>query len=568
MMLARTFARGAAKITAATVIAALLGCSTASGPGAPGVVAVSATPGRVAGLRRLTEAQYRNVVADVFGDDVKIGGRFEPIARPDHGLIAVGAAQSAVSPAGFEQFDVMARGVADQVLDPRRRASVMPCKPVDPSKPDPACARAFFGRIGLYVFRRPLTAGELETYVALAGRGAEPTHDFYQGLKLGLGAMLVSPEFLYRIETVGADNRTLDAYTKATRLSFLLWDSTPDQPLLAAAAHGDLDRPQGLSAQVDRMLASPRAEQGVRAFFTDFLQIDRVPDLSKDTVVYPSFDAQVAQDLGEQTLRTVVDLLVTQKRPYPELFTSRKTFLNRRLGLLYGAPVSRADGWVAYEFPVEDDRAGILGQGAFLALFSHEGRSSPTLRGRAIREVLLCQPVPNPPANVDFSGFNDTSNAVLRTARQRLQRHATDPACAACHKITDPLGLPLERFDGVGAARDQENGAPIDVSGSFERKSFDGAAALGYLMAQSHGPTECVTQRLAAYASGVGEDDLPKGWSDGLGKTFAASGYSFPALMRAVALSPQFFAAGELKPPATRVAQLIPFDHKNLESRR
>ena len=568
MMLARKLAQGAAKVTAATVIAALLGCSTGGGTGAPGVVAASATPGRVSGLRRLTEAQYRNVIADVFGDDVKIGGRFEPIARPDHGLVAVGAAQSSVSPAGFEQFDIMARGVADQVLDERRRASVTPCKPADPSSPDPACARAFFGHIGLYVLRRPLTSVELETYTALAGRGAEPTHDFYQGLKLGFGAMLVSPEFLYRIETVGADNHTLDAWSKAARLSFLLWNSTPDRPLLDAAARGALDKPQGLSAQVDRMLASPRAEEGVRAFFTDFLQIDRVPDLSKDTVVYPRFDAQVAQDLGEQTLRTVVDLLVAKKRPYPELFTTRKTFLNRRLGVLYGAPVARADGWVAYEFPVEDDRAGILGQGAFLALFSHEGRSSPTLRGRAIREVLLCQPVPNPPANVDFSGFNDTSNAVLRTARQRLQRHATDPACAACHKITDPLGLPLERFDGVGAARDQENGAPIDASGTFERKNFDGAAALGSLMAQSHAPTECVTQRLAAYAVGVGEDDLPRGWSESLGKAFAAGGYSFPALMRAVALSPQFLAAGDLKPPSTRVAQLTVSHPQALERRR
>src|SRR6202008_1042969 len=149
----------------------------------------------------------------------------------------------------------------------------------------------------------------------------------------------------------------------------------------------------------------------------------------------------------------------------PELFTSRKTFLNRRLGLIYSAPVASADGWEPYESPATDEGAGRLGQDAFLALSPHGGPSPPPLPGRAIRGFLLCQPVPNPPANVDFSGFNDTSNAVLKTARQRLDRHNTDPVCAGCHKITDPLGLPLERYDGIGGVRTKENGEMIDASG-------------------------------------------------------------------------------------------------------
>jgi hypothetical protein len=536
----------------------LVACSTNHQPPAPGLVAAAPAPGRVVGMRRLTEAEYRHAIADVFGADIKVGGRFDPILRPDHELVATGAADSTVSPAGFEQFDIMARTIAAQALDEQHRATFLPCMPADATQADAACAGQFFRQVGVYLFRRPLTEAEIQFYVGLAGRGAEPTKDFYKGLELGLASMLVAPEFLYRMDTAAADGGQLDSYSKASRLSFLIWDSVPDQALLAAASHGELGTPKGLQAQVDRMLASPRAEQGARAFFTDFLQLDRVADLSKDTVVYKRFTSAVGQDLKEQMLLTVVDHLVTQDKPYPELFTTRKTFLNRRLGLMYNAPVSKAAGWEPYEIPASDERAGILGQGAFLALFSHEGRSSPTLRGRAVREVLLCQPVPNPPANVDFSGFNDTSNAVLKTARQRLTRHVSDPVCASCHKITDPLGLPLERFDGVGAFRDNENGAPIDAGGSFEGKSFDGANALGYLMSQSTGPTDCLSTRAAEYATGQVTDNLPKGWVDALIKSFQAGGYKYPALIEKIALSPEFYAVAPIDAPATKVAELAP----------
>lgn len=549
--------RTAAGLAIAGVLATLLGCSTPRDAAAPGLVASAEAPGRIVAMRRLTEAQYRNAVADIFGADIKVGGRFDPIVRPKHELIATGAAESAISPAGFEQFDTMARTIAAQVLDEQHRATFLPCKPADATLADAACARAFFQQIGLYVFRRPLTTAETEFYVGVAARGAEPTRDFYKGVELGLASMLVSPQFLYQLETAAADGRQIDGWSKASRLSFLIWNSIPDRVLLTAASRGELDTAKGLQAQVERMLASPKAEQGVRAFFTDFLHLDRVADLSKDTVVYNRFTPAVAQDLKEQMLLTVVDHVLAQDKPYPELFTTRKTYLNRRLGLMYQTPVAKAEGWEPHELPASDERAGILGQGAFLALFSHEGRSSPTLRGRAVREVLLCQPVPNPPANVDFSGFNDTSNAVLKTARQRLDRHNTDPVCASCHKITDPLGLPLERFDGVGAFRRTENGAAIDATGAFEGKAFDGAASLGYLMAQSKGPTDCLTKRVAEYSTGLTEDKLPKGWLEELGQGFEAGGFKYRALVEKVALSREFFALPDAPPaPAANVAAL------------
>ena len=532
---------------------------TSSGPSATATEMTQSLPS-IVGMRRLTEEQYRNSIADIFGRDVTVNARFEPIIRPVHELIATGASESSISPAGLEQYEAVARSVAAQVLAAKRRATFLPCAPADPAKPAPDCARGFFGKVGLYLFRRPLSLKEVAFYVDLATRGAQPVNDFYKGLELSLAAMLVAPEFLYRVETAGPDGGQLDDYTRASRLSYLIWNSVPDKTLFDAAALGGLRTPEGVKAQVDRMLASPRAEQGARAFFTDFLQLDRLPDLSKDMIVYPRFTTGAASDFKEQALRTVIDHLLTRDLPYPQLFSTPRTFLNRKLGLIYQVPVASATGWEAHIYPEEEQRLGLLAQGAFLALFSHEGRSSPTLRGRAIREVLLCQPVPDPPANVDFSGFNDTSNILLRTARQRLARHASDPACAACHRITDPLGLPLEGFDGIGGKRLTENGAPIDTAGMFEGEAFDGLPGLARLLAKSTGPSECMTKRAMEYATGSTMERLDEAWTQAILSAASASQYRYRALIRAITLSPQFLAAPakDLLSDPARVAMIRP----------
>ena len=512
----------------------------------------------IVGLRRLTEEQYRNAIGDIFGRDIKIGGRFDPITRPVQELVATGASQSAISAAGFEQFDQMARDIASQALDPQHRSILLGCAPADATKADAVCASEFLRRIGAFVFRRPLTQAELAFYVDMATQGTAPLHDFHQGLQLSLAGMLVSPEFLYRTETAAPGGAELDSYAKASRLSFLIWNSIPDEALFNAAARGDLEKPALLSAEIRRMLASAKAEQGLRAFFTDFLQFDRTADISKDTIVYQRFTPGVARDFKEQALRTIADHLLVQNKSYPSLFLTRKTFLNRKLGLIYEVPVAQPTGWAPYEYPADSDRLGLLGQGAFLALFSHEGRSSPTLRGRAIREVLMCQPVPNPPANVDFTGFNDSTNAVLKTARQRMANHATNPACAGCHRITDPLGLPLERFDGIGGTRMRENGELIDTSGKFEGKSFNGLAGLSAMLAKSSAPSECVASRALEYATGMTSGDLPRGWSQKTFSSFQAAGYKYRALIEAIALSPQFFTVptSRLSVPAVAFAAL------------
>jgi hypothetical protein len=216
--------------------------------------------------------------------------------------------------------------------------------------------------------------------------------------------------------------------------------------------------------------------------------------------------------------------------------------MTRSLGALYQTPVSRDKGWVPYEFAPGDDRAGLLGQAGFLAIYSQSGRSSATLRGRAVRELLLCEPVPNPPGNVNFTAVQDVHNKATPTARDRLSAHATDPECSSCHKLMDPVGLSLERFDGIGAFRSTENDVAIDPAGTMDGKSFVGATGLGQQLAADPAATECVAGRAMQYAMARSSDSITGRQVDALEKRFAADHYSIRGLFLQVATMPEAYA--------------------------
>jgi len=516
---------------------------------------------QVVGMRRLTEAQYRNAIADIFGPDIKVAGRFEPIVRPVHELIASGARDAALSPSGLEQFDAMARNIAAQVFDAPHRAQFVPCTPVDAAKADDVCARTVLAPLGRHLFRRPLTASEITAYVRMAGAAAGITGSFHKGLELALSAMLVAPEFLYIVETAVPDPArsgalTLDDYSRATRLSFTLWNTTPNETLLRAAEAGKLHDPAGLDTITRHMVDSPRFEDGVRAFFADMLLFERFESLSKDPLIFPYFNSQVLQAMPEQMLRTAVDHLLVRGGDYRQLFLTNRTFMNRALGGLYQVPVHKASGWEAHEFAPGDDRAGLLGQAGFLAIYSQSGRSSPTLRGRAVRELLLCQPVPNPPGNVNFTAVQDTANHAMPTARIRLTAHMTDENCSGCHKLTDPVGLSLERFDGIGAYRTSENGALIDPSGQLDAQKFNGALGLGKTVAESPDATLCAASRVLEFARGVPSDD-DGSLVEALDTAFGASGFGIRALFLKALTTPETWQVRQAPPaPASHVSLL------------
>ena len=533
----------------------------------PPAIAAEASVGKPV-MRRLSPEQYMLTINGIFGRDIDLGGNFETEVRED-GLLALGASRVSVSATGMERYDAMARAVAAQVVDPAHRDTLIPCKPASVSEPDNACARQFLAEAGRLLYRRPLTEQELQIQVDTAAAATVRLKKFYDGLGLSLAGMLGLPQFLFHMQTVEGDPANpgqyrLDAYSKASALSFLLWNSGPDGELLAAAESGALQTPEGLARQVDRLLASPRLEDGVRAFFTDMLQMHDFSALTKDAEIYPKFTTGVAQDAREQTMRVIVDHVVTRGADYRDLFTTRRTFLTPALGAIYQVPVrpypekdSPSRGWQPYEFPEGDHRAGLLTQLSFVAMHSHPGRSSPTLRGKAVREIFLCQKVPDPPGNVNFEVVQDTKNTIHRTARERLDAHAREPMCKGCHKLVDPIGLALENFDSAGGFRTSENGAAIDTKGEIDGVKYEDALGLAKAVHDSPAATACLLKRVHAYATGRKTTPADNDWIKRLQDGFIADGYKIPALLRRIATDEMLYRVARPQTEAANPATTL-----------
>jgi len=511
----------------------------------------------IVAFRRITESQYRHTIADVFGPEIQINARFEPEKR-DEGLLAIGTPQLSLTSSGFEQYFALASAISEQALSEKKRHEVVGCTPADTAKPDEACALKFVAKYGERLFRRPLTENEVATRLKTAALGAQQSSDFYAGLKLALTSFLVAPEFLFRVETAEPDpanqgHYRLDAYTKASRIAFLLWDTSPDEELLGAARSGALHTEAGLKDQLTRLISSPRYELGARAFFTDMLQLDGFENVVKDPAIYPKFNQSIADGAMEQTLKTTIDVLITRKQDYRDLFTSNTTFINRPLAAVYNVPFLSANEWVPYTFSQSSERSGILTQISFLSLFSHPGTSSPTKRGIKVNEIFKCEPTPNPPADVDFSKVKDSTNGTIRG---RLLDHMENAGCTVCHRRSDPPGLALEHFDGLGQLRTTENGLPIDVSADLAGVKVVGAEGLARYLHDDPKVPACLVRNVYAYGvgrkTGIREEDYLADQT----KIFANHGYRVPDLMLQIASSPEFFKVAA--PSAARTAAAPP----------
>jgi hypothetical protein len=500
-------------------------------------------------MRRLTADQYRQTIADVFAPDIKVIGRTEPDARRD-GLLAVGTAWVSVTPAGLEQYDSIARRIAEQVVAPENRERFVPCEPVDAAQPDAACTEKFIRKYGRRLLRRPLDGEDVRGLLAIAEVAAREKGDFYSGLHFVLSGLLISPEFLFRVERAVRDPEDprrllLTDHTLASRLSFFLWNTSPDEELLLAAGRGELATDEGLARQLDRLLASSRLEDGVRAFFSDVLGFDELEDVSKDPILFPRFSRKVLEDSREQTLKVVADHLVARGEDFRDLFTTRRSFMTRTLGLVYGVPVRPRDGWEAMEFPQGSPRVGLQSHLSVLALHSHPGRSSSTLRGIFVREALMCQQVPAAPADVDFTVVQDVDNPDFKTARERLKAHRSEPGCSSCHRLVDPIGLALENFDGAGIWRATENGVPINATGTMEGREFDAAYGMGQVLHDTKPAAACAVLNLFRYAIGRSPVQGEAGFLRDLEDRFADMDYRFPELMRVLAMSDSFRSTSE-----------------------
>lgn len=507
--------------------------------------------------RLLTAEQYSNTIAVTFGADIAgaVAAPLPPLTRTN-GLLASGAASVGITSDQIHQIQQAAASIAAKVVDEEHRDFLLPCRPVAATEPDAACAADVLRTVGRLLYRRPVSEAHVAELEGVASSAAAELGDFYSGLALALEAMLISPEFLFIVDVAEPDparpeGERLDGFSLASRLSFFFWNAPPDEELLSAAESGELHTERGLETQVERLLSSVRLEDGMRAFFDDMMAFDEFDTLAKDAMVYPMVTGATLADAREQTLMTVIDHVVKERRDYRDLFTTRDTFMSTNLGPVYGVPV--AGGWASYRFPEDGPRLGLLTHVSFLAAHSHAVRSSPTLRGRALRELFLCQKVPDAPPNVDFSALEEAGD--VPTARERLQVHNENPSCAGCHLITDPIGLALENFDGAGRYRETENGAALDISGELDGALYDTVDGLATAMRGHPKLPSCLVNRLYSY--GTGGPVTLKDDRDILSYftvRFAEQGYAVPELLRDIATSDAFTLVRSAASPADIVA--------------
>ncbi len=497
-------------------------------------------------IPRLTGAQYARSISAVFGDDIVVPPSPEPDVR-EGGLLAVGAGVSTLSPRGVENFERAAYAIAGQVLDTERRARHLPC---DAAEVDRSCVEAFVAIHGRRLWRRPLTPDEVVAIADLANAAGETLGDAVGGLEFGLAALLQSPNFLFRREVGEPDpedtsRRRFTDYEMASRLSFLLWNVTPDDALLDAAEAGELTTDAGLRAHAERMYADPRAREGVLRIFVEWLGLDDLDALNKDTAVFTAMSPEVGPAARAETIAVIEDLVFTRDADFRGFITARETFVDRKLAALYGVRAPARDGFARVELPPESGRRGFLGQVSFLALNSHPTSTSATLRGKFVREKLLCQIVPPPPSGVDTS--IPEPSGTTRTLRERVAEHLTNPACKGCHVLTDNIGLAFETFDGLGVARTTDNGAPIDPTGDLDGLRFADADGLADLIAADPGFGFCVARHVFRYGTGTLDESDQETLVQTLADRFAADGHRFGGLLFDFILSPAFREAGAIE---------------------
>ncbi len=488
------------------------------------------------GLKRLTTSQYRHAIRDLFGEGLILPARLEPDERID-GLFAVGAANTSISSYGAEQYASAAYNLARQVLDdPTRRARWIDCDLA--SAP---CRSDVLAGLGRAAWRRPLTEAERNGIAETVDEALSALGDADEAFTFGMAALLMSPHFLYRVELGGGEGG-LEGYELASRLAFFLWDTLPDAELLDAAATGAIATDDGLAAQVDRMLDDPRARDGLRALFTQLFYLDALDGLVKDPSIFTYLRDSLGQSAREETLRGLEALVFEDDASYLDLFTTRRTFIDRELAALYGVPAPAREGFAEAWLPADGGRAGFFGQASFLAVQSHPVGTSATLRGKFVREVLLCEEVPEPPAMANTAIPEPSVDAP--TMRDRIAVHLENPSCAGCHNITDPVGLAFENFDGLGGWRDAENGAPIDPSGDLDGAAFADAVGVAKAIAAHPHLSPCFARHVLQVATGATIDELDDAWVTWHAEGFEKAGHRVRWLLRDVALSPAFRTIG------------------------
>jgi hypothetical protein len=448
-------------------------------------------------LRRLTHEEYDRTVHDLLGDSTHPARNF-PAEEIDHGFDNNAELRS-VSDVLSESYVTAAEQLATAAVGDLK--ALVACDPA--SAGENACLDQLLDGFGKRAWRRPLTADERAHLHRVFTDGRAAT--FADGVQAVIEVMLLSPQFLYRVETgvpvAGADYARLDHYEMASRLSYLLWGTMPDEPLFSAAAAGKLGTRDEIAAQARRLIDDARATEMVTGFAGQWLQLDKLDDSDKDVTVYTSFKPELLALLRQETEAFVAEVWKTDAK-LTTLLTANFTMVNGPLAQFYG--MTGVSGDAFQKAPVDAaHRAGFLTQGSFLAANASPDQSSPVHRGVFVREQLFCNDLPPPPPEVNA---NPPALDPKMTTAERFAAHRADPKCAGCHDLIDPIGLGFENFDGVGLWRTMENGKPVDahghIAGTDVAGDFDGALALTAKLAASKDVSACMVSNWFRFGNG------------------------------------------------------------------
>ena len=404
---------------------------------------------------------------------------------------------------------------------------------------DAGCAKQILEQFTARAWRRPVSEGELAKLMRFVEMAEREGDSFEQGVQLAIKAVLVSPQFLFRVERDPAGaTRALNGWELASRLSYFLWSSMPDALLFAAAADGSLLQPEGLAAQVRRMLADPKAAALADNFAGQWLELRNLDTLSPDPQRFPEWDADLREAMRRETL-LFFSTLLAEDRPLLDLTDGKFTFVNERLAKHYGIPNIAGRKFQRVELDGAQ-RSGVITQASVLTVTSYPTRTSPVQRGLWVLENFLATPPPAPPANVP--PLDEAKIGTAMSLRQQLESHRADPGCAVCHSKMDPVGFGLENYDAVGAWRSHDGKFPVDSVGTLPGgRAFTTPAEMkAMLRADGATFTESITEKLLTYALGRGLESPDRPAVRAIARKVEADGHKLTALVREIVLSPQF----------------------------
>jgi len=425
------------------------------------------------------------------------------------------------------------------------RKAIYVCQPPKAVPEQRACAATILSRMARLAYRRPVTKADTDTLLEFFDKGRQDGGTFDNGIQFALERMLVDPDFLLRVvrdPAAKAATYRLSDLELASRLSFFLWSSIPDDRLLTLAEHKELSNPQALEKEVRRMLADPRANEAlVNDFAAQWLNLRQVEDVVVDPVKYPNYDESLLQAFQKET-EMFVGSTLREDRPVQDLLDADYTFVNERLARHYGLPGVYGSRFRRVTLPDHNQRGGLLAQGALLVTTSYPDRTSPVLRGKWLLNNIFGTPIPPPPPGVNAT-LETKPGTIPPTMRERLSQHRTQSTCNSCHSVIDPLGFSLENFDVVGGWRTiNEAGKPVDASGTTAGgMKIDGLSGLrAALLKDPEQFPRTVTEKLMAYALGRRLEYYDEPSVRKIVRDAAAKQYRWSSLIVGIAESPAF----------------------------